>query len=168
MAFLIFLGGDLKGRKFEFDRDTITIGRSHENAIQLNDPSVSSHHCQFQRDGETYSFTDLGSTNGSYVNGMQVSEPVEIHPKDIIQLGDMEIIFDAPELMKGNDYAERTSTTGIIVKPGAAVAREVPTEVESGFGVRKDSKKLWVLVTSSAVAAATIAFIWFLVRLFKS
>lgn len=168
MAFLIFLSGDLKGRKFEFDRDAITVGRSHENTIQLNDPSVSSNHCQFQRAGEDYSVTDLGSTNGSFVNGMQVTETIEIHPKDIIQLGDMEIIFDAPELLEGDDYAERTTTTGIIVKPGAAVSRDVPTEAESGFTVRKDSKKLWLVLTISAVAAATIAFVWFLMRLFKS
>src|SRR5210317_1271724 len=142
MAFLIFLGGDLKGRKFEFDRDAITVGRSHDNAIQLNDPSVSSHHCQFQRNGDSYTVTDLDSTNGSFVNGMQVTGTVDIHPKDIVQLGDMEVIFDAPELLEGDDYAERTTTTGIVVKPGAAVARDVPTEAESGFEVRKDSKKL--------------------------
>ncbi len=167
MAFLIFLSGDLKGRKFEFDRDTITVGRSHENTIQLNDPSVSSQHCHFERSGDSYSVTDLGSTNGSFVNGMQVSEDIEIHPKDIIQLGDMEIIFDAPELLQGDDYAERTTTTGIIVKPGAAVDRDLPADAESGFAVRKDSKKLWLVLTISAVAAATIAFVWFLIRLFK-
>lgn len=167
MAFLIFLGGELKGSKFEFDRDEISVGRSHDNTIRLNDPSVSSNHCVFQRTGETYTVTDTGSTNGSFVNGMEVTETVEIHPKDIIQLGDMELIFDAPELLKGNDYAERTTTTGIIVKPGAIV-REIPTDEDSGFGIRKDSKKVWMIVTASAVAAATVAFVYFLMKLFKS
>ena len=167
MAFLIFLGGDLKGRKYEFDRDEITIGRSHDNTIQLNDPSVSSQHCRFVRSGETYTVNDLGSTNGSFVNGMQVTETIEIHPKDIVQLGDMEIIFDAPELLQGNDYAERTTTTGIIVKPGATVERESVSD-EEGFAVRKDNKMVWIVVTISAVAVAAIAFVCFLVRLFKS
>ena len=167
MAFLIFLGGDLKGRKFEFDRDAITVGRSHTNTINLNDQSVSSNHCQFQRTGDTFTVTDKGSTNGSFVNGMAVTETVEIHPKDIIQLGDMEIIFDAPELLEGDDYAERTTTTGIIVQPGATV-REAPTDDESAFAIRKDSKKVWLIVTISAVGAAAIAFIWFLMKLFKS
>jgi pSer/pThr/pTyr-binding forkhead associated (FHA) protein len=167
MAFLIFLGGDLKGRKFEFDRDAITIGRSNDNTIQLNDPSVSSNHCQFDQSGDQYTVTDIGSTNGSFVNGIAVTETVSIHPKDIVQLGDIEIIFDAPEIMEGDDYAERTTTTGIVVKPGAVV-REVSADEETTFTVRKDNKKVWMIVTISAVAAASIAFVWFLMKLFCS
>ena len=167
MAFLIFLGGDLKGRKFEFDRDDITVGRSHDNTIPANDPSISSNHCRFQRNGDTYTVTDTGSTNGSFVNGIKVTETVDIHPKDIIQLGDMEIIFDAPELLQGDDYAERTTTTGIIVKPGSVV-RDVPTDEDAGFAARKDSKKVWVIVTIVAVVGAGIALVWFLMRLFCS
>jgi pSer/pThr/pTyr-binding forkhead associated (FHA) protein len=167
MAFLIFLGGDLKGRKFEFDRDEITVGRSHDNTIPASDPSISSHHCRFLRDGDSFTVTDNESTNGSFVNGIPVTETVDIHPKDIIQLGDLEIIFDAPELLQGDDYAERTTTTGIIVKPGSVV-RDVPTDDDAGFAARKDSKKVWVIVTIAAVVAAGIAFIWFLMRLFRS
>lgn len=167
MAFLIFLGGDLKGSKYEFDRDILTVGRSSDNTITANDASISSNHCQFKRDGETYTFTDNGSTNGSFVNGMQVTETIEIHAKDIIQLGDMEVLFDAPELLQGDDYAERTTTTGIIVKPGSIV-RDVPADSESGFVARKDSKKAWVVVTVAAVAVAGAAFIWFLMKLFRS
>lgn len=166
MAFLIFLSGDLKGRKFEFDRDVISIGRSHDNIIQINDPSVSSKHCEFRREGETFSFTDLGSTNGSYLNGVQVTEPVSVSPKDTIQVGDMEIIFDAPELLHGNNYAERTTTTGIIVKPGNIV-KDLPGDAESAFTMRKDNKRAWVFATLAAVAAATAAFIWFLIKLFR-
>lgn len=166
MAFLIFLTGDLKGRKFEFDRPSITIGRSHENTIQLNDPSVSSQHCEFTREENTFKLIDKGSTNGSFVNGMQVVEPVEISPKDIIQLGDMEMIFDAPELLQGNDYAERTTTTGIIVKPGA-LAREKPSSIDSGFTARKDNKTAWIAVTAGAVVAAVVLFAWFMIKLFR-
>lgn len=166
MAFLIFLTGDLKGRKFEFDRDNITVGRSQDNIVPINDPSVSSHHCEFHREDTTYTLVDKGSTNGSFVNGMQVEEPVEINPKDIIQLGDMELIFDAPELLQGNDYAERTTTTGIIVKPGS-LAREKPADIDSGFTARKDNKKAWIVITSAAVVAAVLLFAWFMIKLFR-
>ena len=55
----------------ELIEDLITIGRGSDNMIVINDPSVSTHHAQLQRAGETYRLKDLDSTNGTHVNGSQ-------------------------------------------------------------------------------------------------
>lgn len=52
--------------------DPVTIGRLPESTIVLSDPNASRHHAELHRDGDSYELVDLGSTNGSKVNGGQV------------------------------------------------------------------------------------------------
>ena len=66
----------ISGTAHELVEDLTTIGRGHDNMIVINDPSVSTHHAQLQRDGETYRLKDLGATNGTHVNGIPVAETV--------------------------------------------------------------------------------------------
>ena len=64
----------ISGTTHELVEDLITIGRGPDNGIVINDPSVSTHHAEFQRAGETYRLRDLDSTNGTRVNGIPVAE----------------------------------------------------------------------------------------------
>jgi pSer/pThr/pTyr-binding forkhead associated (FHA) protein len=64
----------ISGTAHELIEDLITIGRGSDNMIVVNDPSVSTHHAQLQRASETYRLKDLGSTNGTHVNGIPVVE----------------------------------------------------------------------------------------------
>src|ERR1700726_1211162 len=59
---------------YEFTEDLITIGRAPDNMIIIDDPSVSSHHAQLELSGESYRIKDLGSTNGTRVNGTPITE----------------------------------------------------------------------------------------------
>src|SRR4051794_13567373 len=52
----------------------ITIGRAPDNAIVLDDPSVSSRHAKLELSGDTYRLKDLESTNGTRVNGIPITE----------------------------------------------------------------------------------------------
>src|SRR5213080_3865399 len=61
---------------YELVDDLITIGRGPDNTIVINNPSVSARHAQLQLAGETYRLKDLGSTNGTHVNGKPVTETV--------------------------------------------------------------------------------------------
>lgn len=66
----------------------ITIGRSSENEITLNDGSVSRHHCQIvQNDNGTFSIVDFGSTNGTFVNGQRISGQQPLNPNDVVKVG---------------------------------------------------------------------------------
>jgi predicted component of type VI protein secretion system len=64
----------ISGTTCELVDDLITIGRNPDSTIVINNPSVSARHAQLQLAGETYRLKDLGSTNGTYVNGKPVTE----------------------------------------------------------------------------------------------
>lgn len=65
-----------------------TIGRAQDNTILLNDDFVSAHHATLvYRDGGWW-LADLGSTNGTRLNGNSVSEPVQANPGDELQFGE--------------------------------------------------------------------------------
>jgi hypothetical protein len=67
---------------------SLTIGRAKDCDCVLTDPTVSRHHAELRRDGERWLLRDLGSRNGTRVNGMRVLAPTEVHPGDRIALGD--------------------------------------------------------------------------------
>ena len=65
-----------------------TLGRSSENSVQLNEGMVSGKHGVFEVTGDgRLMYRDVGSTNGTFMNGQQLTDPVEIHVGDILMLG---------------------------------------------------------------------------------
>jgi hypothetical protein len=65
----------------------ITIGRSPDCDCLLPEPSVSRRHAQLRRAGEGWLLRDLGSRNGTRVNGTRVTEEIEVRPGDQVSLG---------------------------------------------------------------------------------
>ncbi|MBI4585244.1 MAG: sigma 54-interacting transcriptional regulator [Planctomycetes bacterium] len=70
-----------------------SIGRSHENTIEIDDINSSRHHCQIERKGSTFEIVDLKSRNGTLVNGILVLRK-ELHPGDCIEIGKTRMYFD--------------------------------------------------------------------------
>ena len=65
----------------------ITIGRNPDNDVCINDPYVGRHHCQIvQYDNGTYAIVDMGSTNGTYVNGKRIFGEAQLQPYDTVSL----------------------------------------------------------------------------------
>ncbi|MBI5877332.1 MAG: FHA domain-containing protein [Chloroflexi bacterium] len=71
----------------------MTIGRGRANAVLLNHPQVSRFHARVDRTAHGYVISDLGSTNGTFVNGRRI-ERHRIRPGDIIQIGAYRLSFD--------------------------------------------------------------------------
>lgn len=82
---ILALDGEIL-REYEIDRDYISVGRKHENDIQLNDLTVSGRHALISKVGDHIYLEDLNSTNGTLVNGNYVSKYILKHG-DIIQTG---------------------------------------------------------------------------------
>jgi hypothetical protein len=78
--------------QFDLGGHVIGIGRASDNDVIVDDPMVSRHHCQLKLQHGAYSFTDLGSRNGSTVNGQPVSQ-IALGPGDVIDIGDTRIEF---------------------------------------------------------------------------
>jgi pSer/pThr/pTyr-binding forkhead associated (FHA) protein len=94
MAKLVVLSEGLTGRSYELKVDKTTIGRLEDNAFQIAEPSVSSHHCEVLLKGNDVVVKDLNSTNGSYINGEKVAEAA-LKPGQILRLGQVEMRLEA-------------------------------------------------------------------------
>ena len=69
---------DNKTKGYNIDSDIVTIGRSSENDIQLYDKYISREHLRIRQKGDKYFVRDLGSENGTFVNGIQIPVGVNI------------------------------------------------------------------------------------------
>lgn len=70
-----------------------TVGRAPDNSIQLDHSSVSGHHAEVLETDSGFALRDLGSTNGSTLNGSPVSEALLLTSGDIICFGELEATF---------------------------------------------------------------------------
>ena len=70
-----------------------SVGRTSTNDVQLVDPSVSRRHARFYLFEARQMLVDVGSANGSSVNGVAVRDPVEIREGDIVQFGDLRFVY---------------------------------------------------------------------------
>lgn len=90
------------GRTIECERVRFSIGRSRANDIPLlGDWRVSRRHCEILRQGWHWILVDVGSTNGTCVNGQRVCGPTMLRHGDVISLGESEIEV----LMAGEEFA---------------------------------------------------------------
>ena len=101
---LQFFNGPWKGKCVELQPPGLCIGRETDNDIQLLVAGISRYHAKLSFDGNKWSIQDLGSTNGTKVNGKIISNPVVLSDGDEIILGDQILIFEKnlpdPDKMK--------------------------------------------------------------------
>src|SRR5215467_8244470 len=90
-ARLIVVAGPVKETEFLLE-DEVTIGRDTSASVCLNSRSASRRHCIVQRDGDQYLIRDLGSSNGTLVNGLPITECVLRHG-DRIGISDSQFVF---------------------------------------------------------------------------
>ena len=84
---LVVYEGELEGARWIVDQDSVTIGRGSDCEIVLPERQVSRHHLRIERDDRGYVLRDLGSKNGTSVNGKEVSsKPVRLSDGDEIQV----------------------------------------------------------------------------------
>jgi len=85
---LSFKAGKLAGREETFSVNEVTMGRNPAHPLSVNDAQVSRDHLRiFFKDGEFF-LEDLGSTNGTYINGKQVRKPVPLKDGDLVSFGE--------------------------------------------------------------------------------
>lgn len=79
-------------REYPIDKESLSIGRKHGNDIQLNDLTVSGRHTLIVTMGEHVYVDDLGSTNGTLLNGARVAKTLIKHG-DVIQVGNYQFTY---------------------------------------------------------------------------
>jgi pSer/pThr/pTyr-binding forkhead associated (FHA) protein len=91
-AMLVVIRGPNAGARYLLDRDETTVGRHPDCEIFLHDVTVSRRHSEFHRAGGEFTLRDLGSLNGTYVNGERVADK-DLKSGDEIQIGRFKLLY---------------------------------------------------------------------------
>ena len=84
-----------EGTDFELNSSQLTIGRGSQNDIALpDDDYASARHARFEPRQDGVWLQDLGSTNGTYLNGARLERPRRLTPGDIVRVGDTDVRFE--------------------------------------------------------------------------
>jgi len=133
MPRLIIAGPGGDDRVHELVDDVTSIGRGSSNIIQIKDKESSRKHCRIERDGDTFRLVDLGSRNGTELNGAKV-EKQTLRPNDVIVIGDYRFTYQAPDQVADEDLEATVdvapiSEKDLAVAPASAGPREKPQYV---------------------------------------
>jgi hypothetical protein len=125
---LVMRSGPTPGKSFPLDKDEIYIGRDVSNDLVINDAEVSRRHARLAVQSGSLTLEDLGSTNGSFVNGQRVTRPQLLRPGDMVLFGEnVSLAFEIDQF--------DPDATMLGASPMAAPhpAREVPPPIRETF-----------------------------------
>jgi hypothetical protein len=83
------------GERIELRDKPLTIGRLSDSNLTLPDHNVSRRHAEVRRSGNGFSVVDLGSTNGTMINGVRISGEHRLQDGDIVSIGSTHVRFEA-------------------------------------------------------------------------
>lgn len=130
MAKLVLsMNGAIQG-EFELDQEKLFIGRKPENAIQIDNLAVSGKHALITTILDDSFLEDLGSTNGTYVNGKLVKK-YALKNSDVISIGKHELKYINEN---ATDYDDDELEKTMIIKPGSATAAVAAVQAAEAAG----------------------------------
>ena len=138
LPYMVIVDGPRIGTRFPLKEGANIMGRAPTNEIRLEDQSVSRQHAEVMRQPTGYVVKDLGSKNGTLVNGKQISETVKISHKDVVKTGIYQLRLVTQkmaldeELTLPPELAMSDRTVFVAIPPDSLTSRmeerEVPLE----------------------------------------
>ena len=141
--------------------ENYTIGRAPENSIRLEDISVSGRHAEIIVISENCFLKDLGSTNGTQLNGRPVTE-AQLRAGDKVRFGKVEASFETETVTSAQPLPELAGTDA---RPAELSARPADFANASPFPGRKTKSDPTRSIVLAAAAVAIAAFLVSLVAL---
>jgi adenylate cyclase len=117
LASLLLRSGELKGQRLPIKVPVANIGRGDYNDVILADPSVSTMHAKLQRRDAIWILTDLGSTNGTFVEGERLTGEMPLSPGTTIKFGDVAALFEPLDESVRPERKDRTRMIKGVVVP---------------------------------------------------
>lgn len=138
--------GPRPDQTFELHKDVYTLGREAGNDIIINDPQISRHHARLTLQGGSYVLEDLGSTNGSFVNGRRITGPTALSPGDMVGFGDTVVLsvsgaMDAAATQVGRP--PQTAPSMQAARPSAPTPSQPPPAAQAG--VPQNTQRMLVI-----------------------
>ncbi len=134
MPSLFVIRGNDQGSRFELTEPRMGLGRDPANAIQIHDSEVSRHHAEIRLQEDRHLLVDLGSSNGTYVNGRRITQ-AELATGDHIQIGRTVLLYTGLTPEMGED-------AGLSVDITAAAAAEEPSHIVQALAQEEGSRLL--------------------------
>lgn len=126
----VMRSGPTPGATYPLDGDQLTIGRDSSNAVAINDAEVSRKHSRLTFQGGRYVIEDLGSTNGTFVNGQRLTGPYVLKSGDVVSLGEQIVLmFD---VMSADPGATIASPRKAVARPAAPPPMPAPAQPYAG------------------------------------
>ena len=139
------------GEVFLLGFEPVSIGRHEDNTIILPDAQISRHHAEIVMQGGRWLLADLGSANGSYVNGQRIAGPHVLNHGDLIRLGKTQFQVEVAEALAAQDtLVERIPAQAAV--PAPAVGRRLAVS------------PVWVALAAGTVILIGVAVIWAIMR----
>ena len=169
LASLLVRTGPLKGRRLPVKVPVVNIGRADFNDVVIADPSVSTSHAKLQRRDDVWVLSDLGSTNGTFVEGERVSTDTVLVSGTTIKFGEVAVLFEPLD-----ESAPIRRSSGTQVLSAVLPTDEHATPSESGSSATRPRRPIrastprpsgppaW-LITVIVLAGAAAAY-FFLLR----
>jgi hypothetical protein len=82
------------GQRRVLENRRSVLGRSRDVDVRIDDPNISRRHAEIVQEGSTYWLVDLGSTNGTWVNGEQLDGRRRLHDGDLVRIGQTELRYE--------------------------------------------------------------------------
>ena len=96
---LVMRAGPNPGKIFTLSKSEIVIGRDVNADVAINTAEVSRRHTRLHLEAGTYIIEDLGSTNGTFINGQRLTTPIPLRSGDMIMLGEAAtLVFEASQI----------------------------------------------------------------------
>ncbi|MGC9038183.1 MAG: clostripain-related cysteine peptidase [Roseiflexus sp.] len=96
-AHLTVMSGPQAGRQIPLTNAPCSFGRNPDNAVVTANARASRRHAEIRREGEGFILHDLGSANGTLVNGQRIAAPHRLRNGDLIEIGDETFRFEQPQ-----------------------------------------------------------------------
>jgi hypothetical protein len=169
---LIMRSGPTPGAVFNLGGDQLTVGRDSTNDVVINDAEISRRHARLTFQGGKYILEDLGSTNGTFVNGQRLAGPRVLKAGEVVSFGEqIVLVYEASSFDPAATIASpRASAVPSVSRPVAPpppppadYAGSVPASpVPVSTPVRTNITPILIAVGFVLVLCTCAGILWFI------
>jgi pSer/pThr/pTyr-binding forkhead associated (FHA) protein len=170
IASLLVRSGTLKGKRLPVRIPVVNVGRGDYNDLVIPEPSVSASHAKLQRREGIWVIADLGSTNGTFVDGERITEETALGPGSTIRFGEVSTLFESTDdptgiqprvgtrMMEGI-AAAGAPPAGPVTDPAADPAPAPPRRTIRTAQPPREGLPPWALPAILVAVAAILAYL---------